>query len=96
MHPDLLPCHRAFHHLGTLAPTCCGCGGLLLLLVVDELEVILGDVLVLLQQELFHLITNVSLHDDFLPSAWDLCNGRAGRELLAEIFGDLRRCDAGQ
>lgn len=62
---------------------------LFLLLVIDELEVVLRDVLVLLEQELLHLIADVALDDDLLASTGDLCNGRSGRELLAEVFGDL-------
>ena len=81
--------HALTYLYNSLASACSGGGSLFLLLIVDELEVVLWDVLILFQEELFHLVTDITLDNNLLPSAGDLCDRRTGRELLAEIFGDL-------
>lgn len=58
----------------------------LLLLVFHELDVILGYILVLVQQELLNLVANVALDDDLLAAAGDLGDRCSGGELLAEIL----------
>ena len=74
-------------------PSCscpCGrCSCLLLFLVVHKFDVVLGDVLVLFQEELLDFIANVALNDNFLPSTRNLGNRRAGSKLLAKVLGHL-------
>lgn len=64
-----------------------GEGGLLLeFLVVDELDVVGGYVLVLLDQPVLDLGADVALDDDLLSARGGLCDRRAGGKLFAKVL----------
>lgn len=62
---------------------------LLLLLVFHELYVVFGNLLVLFENELLDLAADIALDDNLLAAAGYLGYRRAGRELLAEVLGNL-------
>lgn len=61
----------------------------LLLLILHQLDVVLGDDRVLLQQELLNLLAHIALHHDLLAAARNLRHRGARREFLAQVLGDL-------
>lgn len=69
-------------------------GRLLLLLVIHKLDVVLGYLLILLQQELLNLVADVALHDDLLAARGYLGDRGARSKLLAQLLGDLFQVEA--
>lgn len=68
---------------------CLACSRSFLLLVIDELDVVLGYLLVLFEQELLNFIADVALNNNLLAARRGLGDTRARGELLAKLLGDL-------
>lgn len=60
-----------------------------LLLILYQLDVILGNLLVLLQKELLDLITHVALDHNLLSTTRGLGHAASCRELLAKVLCDF-------
>lgn len=92
LRPLLISCiHKRQHLAHTLASTCSL--GLLLLLVVHKLEVILGYLLVLFEQELLNLVAHVSLDNNLLTTRGGLCDAGTGSKLLAKLLCDFLKLE---